>query len=101
MLELALSGKVEDDKGLIHDQSTNKVFSLDLASIAVKVGVPVDILAAAVQAEIDKADATDTVPGDHAFEAGFTKSYKIKTDIWFIHLRDNIKIEAALVAAVK
>jgi hypothetical protein len=106
-LTIALAGTIKDDKNLIHGGVGSDKVSLSLDDIAAEISaragttVPVEVVAGAIQKAIDKADATDTIPGDGAFEAGFEKSWKIKQDIWFVHLRDNITAEAGIVAKIE
>lgn len=100
-LSIALSAQVEDDKHYIHDGAGEGLFSLDLASIAAKVGVPVEALTAAVQDEIKALDAADTVPNDGAYEAGFVKKIPVKATLFgFIRISDNVTATAGLVVKV-
>lgn len=100
-LVIALAGTITDDKGFIHGGVGNEQFRLDLDAVAAKLGIPVLLVVEAMQDQIDKADMNDTTPGDGMFEAGIAKSFKIKADFLFIHLRDNIKAEAAIVAKIE
>lgn len=100
-LIIALAGQIKDDKGYLHNQTTAADAELDLQVVADKLSVPVALVAEAMQDAINKADATDTIPGDGLFEAGVTKKFPIKADIWFIHLRDNIEVTAGIVARIE